>query len=241
MRRSSRGTGIPGGREYGDMARNDIMQRLADADPLDRSVAEEWERSGAAEAVLSRVLALTQEEAPPAPARHGRRRWAWAAPVTALAGIAVLVAVLLSGGQGAPTVSPALADRGRALASLAVSVETVGHPGVQVPPAPVDALRGLRQAAARETMRGSGAAAFVSANAVTWGEAVTWLWMAAGGGRPAVAPLGFASGSWRAPEAGMLAALTAAGFLSPGTARLHGPREPMTAAQWDALLLRLRG
>jgi len=69
---------------------------------------------------------------------------------------------------------------------------------------------------------------------------VAWVWTAVAGQDPAAAPLGFVSGSWGAPEAGMVAALVAVGVLPPDATTLHGPEEPMTAVQWDGVLLRLQ-
>lgn len=222
------------------MGRDDILRKVADADPLDRSLVEEWERGGAAEAVLARVLASAREGAPAVPpSRTTRHQWAWVAAVTALAVAAVLVAVLLTGGSGAPIKTPLLADRGRTLASLAVWAETHGLPGVQTPRGSVDAARSVQEAAAAEAMRGSGAAAFVNDTAATWGEVVAWLWMAVDGRAPRVPPLGFAWGAWRAPEVGMLVALIQAGVLPPGTALVHNPQEPVTEELWEGLLLRL--
>jgi hypothetical protein len=224
------------------MDRDEIMGRVADADPLDASVIEAWERSGGPDAVLARVLASPRVPVPARTRPWVRRRWAWAAMAAVLVTATGLgLTAWLAGPSGRADSGGVLMGRRQALTTLVAAGEPSSPPGRGNPAQRLEERGRFCVAAGYEVMRDTGAAGAVTANAATWGDAVTWMWAIYSGYEVPVlsgAPL---AGSWRGAQAGMIAALMRAGIVPADTARLHPPVEPITASEWNLLLSRLSG
>jgi hypothetical protein len=219
------------------MDRDDIMERLAAADPLDPAVLEAWRRSRMPEAVLSRVLSSPRASDGDSNRLVARRRWAWAGMTAVLVAAAVLgLAAWLTGVPDRRDTGDMLVSRGRALSALVASGDAHAGTGVMVPLDNTEEGRRARAALGGEMLRDLGAAAAVTANAATWGEAVTWIWAVyAGGDLPEASGIPLA-GSWRGADAGKMVTLMRAGIVPWDAARLHAPRDLITAAEWESLL-----
>ena len=70
-----------------------LMERLAAADPLPDAERLTPDERQEADELLSRLLATPPEPAPPAPARRPRRRWAFAAAAATCTALVAFAAV----------------------------------------------------------------------------------------------------------------------------------------------------
>jgi hypothetical protein len=222
------------------MNRDEIMERLTDADPLDESVVEAWKQSGRPEAVLAGVLASPRTPTRTRAKTTAGRRLTWAGVATVLVVAAGLgLTTWLGGHSGGAAVGDNLIDRGRALTTLIALAGTQESRGVLAPYDGNDQDGGFRAVVGLEMLRSTGAATSVSVNAASWLEAVTWLWVVYSGDEAPMASGIPLAGSWRGTEAGMIAALMRAGIVPADAARLHAPEKPLSVPDWELLLRRL--